>query len=66
MEKINKEQINNLLDQLIKYNLLYEWIYILCNVDCLTDITVKQYNSILLIINTINENIEKEINIKIM
>lgn len=66
MEKINKEQINKLLEQLRKYNLMYEWLYILCNVDCLTDIKVKQYNSILLILNTIYENIKEKITVEII
>ena len=66
MEKINKEHINKLLEQLRKYNLMYEWLYILCNVDCLTDITVKQYNSILLILNTIYENIKEKITVEII
>lgn len=66
MEKINKEQINKLLEQLRKYDLMYEWLYILCNVDCLTDITVKQCNSILLILNTIYENLKEKITVEII
>lgn len=55
MERITKEQINKLLSLVENYNLLIEWVYGICNVDCITDITVLQYNYLLMIIKTVTK-----------
>ncbi len=53
MEKINSQQFNTLLKSLEKNSIKYEWILSICNIDCLMDMTVRQYNFLLLIINKI-------------
>lgn len=51
MEKISKEQLNRLLKILRDTDILFEWIYGLCQISCLTDLTVTQYNYLLAIIS---------------
>ena len=53
MEKISQEQLNKLLTIIRKYDIMFEWIYGLCKVSCLTDITKIQYNYLLIIIDNV-------------
>lgn len=66
MEKINKEQINKLLNYMRKYNLMQEWVYKMCCVNCITDITVVQYNSLLVIIEQVVDSCRKGLKIELI
>lgn len=50
MIKIDEEKINKLLENIEKYNIPSKWITQICNVKCITDITVVQYNILLMLI----------------
>lgn len=50
MEKIDKQQLNRLLTILEKYGLKNKWILEICNIESLIDMTVKQYNFLLILI----------------
>ena len=66
MIKIDEEKINNLLEQLEKYNISNKWITQICNVKCITDINVIQYNMILYLIKHLQENLEERIKVEIL
>lgn len=53
MEKIDKQQLNKLLRVIEQYRLKNEWILSICNIDSLVDMSVKQYNFLLILIKTI-------------
>ncbi len=53
MEKLEKDQLNKLIETLEKYKIKSKWIMKICNVDSLLDITIVQYNYLLLIIEKI-------------
>lgn len=50
MEKIDREQLLNLMKIIDKYQLLIDWVKGLCQVEYLEEITVIQYNFLLVII----------------
>lgn len=66
MIKIDEEKINNLLEQLEKYSISNKWITQICNVKCITDITVVQYNILLMLIQHLQENLEERIKVEIL
>lgn len=66
MIKIAEEKINNLLEQLEKYSISNKWITQICNVKCITDINVIQYNMILYLIKHLQENFEERIKVEIL
>lgn len=66
MIKIDEEKINNLLEQLEKYSISNKWITQICNVKCITDINVIQYNMILYLIKHLQENFEEWIKVEIL
>lgn len=66
MIKIDEEKINNLLEQLEKYSISNKWITKICNVKCITDINVIQYNMILYLIKHLQENFEEWIKVEIL
>lgn len=49
-EKIKREELNNLINLMQKNGILQEWVLGLCNVPSLIDLTVIQYNYLLIII----------------
>lgn len=49
-EKIKREELNNLISVMQKNGILQEWILGLCKVSSLVDLTVIQYNYLLIII----------------
>lgn len=49
-EKIKREELNNLINLMQKNGILQEWILGLCKVPSLVDLTVIQYNYLLIII----------------
>lgn len=53
MEKIDSQQIITLLELLERNSIKCEWILSICNVECLTDLSIRQYNFLLLLINKI-------------
>ncbi len=53
MEKIDKEQLNNLIEVLEENSIKSKWIMSICNVESLTDITTMQYNFLLLLIKKV-------------
>lgn len=53
MEKIDKTQLNNLIETLEENSIKSKWIMSICNVDSLTDITATQYNFLLLLIKKV-------------
>lgn len=66
MIKIDEEKINNLLEHLEKYSISNKWITQICNVKCITDINVIQYNMILYLIKHLQENFEERIKVEIL
>ena len=57
MEKIDREQLLNLMKIIDKYQLLIDWVKGLCQVEYLEEITVVQYNFLLVIIQyVVNRN----------
>lgn len=57
MNKIDKEQLNKLLKIIRNDNIMFEWIYGVCNISCLTDMTVRQYNNFLALIEQKNNSV---------
>lgn len=53
MEKIDKEQLNNLVNLLENNSIKSRWIMSICNIESLNDLTVRQYNFLLLLIKKI-------------
>lgn len=53
MEKIDNQQLNKLFKLLEKKSIKSEWILSICDIELLTDLTVRQYNFLLLLINKI-------------
>lgn len=53
MEKIDNQQFNTLLKLLENNSVKCEWILNICSIECLTELTVRQYNFLLLLINKI-------------
>lgn len=66
MIKIDEEKINNLLDKIENYNIPSKWITQICNVKCITDVTVIQYNFLLMLIQHLFENFEGRIKVEIL
>lgn len=64
--KIDEEKINNLLDILERYRISNSWILQICNVKCITEISVVQYNFVLCLIQHIQENLEERIKVEIL
>ena len=55
MEIIDNQQLNNLFQLLEKNSIKSEWISSICNIETLTDLTVRQYNFLLLLIKKLKE-----------
>lgn len=53
MEKIDKQQLNKLFELLEENKIKSEWILNICNIESLVDLTIRQYNFLLLLINKI-------------
>lgn len=66
MIKIDEEKINKLLENIEKYNIPSKWITQICNVKCITDITVVQYNILLMLIQHLQENLEERRKVEIL
>ena len=49
-EKIDYEQLINLLEVMKKYGILNEWILKICNIESLAELNIIQYNFLLAII----------------
>lgn len=52
-EKIEYEQVENLIVLCYEKKILLEWIKGICRVDKISDLTVKQYNFLLALIKNI-------------
>ncbi|MBR2711265.1 MAG: hypothetical protein IKE89_02220 [Bacilli bacterium] len=55
MEKINEEQIERLYEILNKYYIQLDWIKKVCNITNIRDMSVWQYNYLLMIIKQVKE-----------
>ncbi len=55
MEKINEDQIERLYEILNKYYIQLDWIKKVCNITNIRDMSVWQYNYLLMIIKQVKE-----------
>ena len=55
MEKINEEQKEKLYEILNKYYIQLDWIKKVCNITNIRDMSVWQYNYLLMIIKQVKE-----------
>ena len=55
MEKIDEEQIERLYEILNKYYIQLDWIKKVCNITNIRDMSVWQYNYLLMIIKQVKE-----------
>lgn len=59
MEYIEKEQLDKLIKTMIEFGLQNEWVKRMLNVEDMHDITVWQYNYLLLIIQQVKDKYGK-------
>lgn len=50
MSKIDNTQLQKLLETINKYHILESWILNICNIKCLNELSIVQYNYLLAII----------------
>lgn len=54
MEKIDNQQLNKLIATIEKYGIRNEWVLNICNIDKLSDLNIRQYNFLLLLIQEVS------------
>lgn len=58
-EKIKREELNNLINIIQREEILQEWIFSLCDIESLIDLSVVQYNCLLIIIKKLKGGMQK-------